>query len=67
MASILGKTRALIKVISSKDLGMVMEFGVVILKKVKLMKVIICSIKNMDMEYIPGEMDIIIKEILLKI
>jgi hypothetical protein len=67
MASILGKTRALIKVISNKDLGMVMEFGVVILKKVKLMKVIICSIKNMDMEYILGEMDIIIKEILLKI
>lgn len=67
MASILGKTKALIKVISNKDLEMAMEFGVAIQKKTKLMKVIICLIKNMDMEYIHGEMDIIIKEILLKI
>jgi hypothetical protein len=66
MDFILGKTKALTKAISSKDLETVMEYGAVILKAIRLMKAIICWTKNTDTESILGEMAIIIKAILQK-
>ena len=62
---IIGKMDLIIEVTLSKDSETVMECGV-ILNKNSITKVTTCLIENMDMEFMTGEMDTYIKEILLK-
>jgi len=63
---IYGKMEVNIMVTLNKDIEMVMVFGRIKIK-IKFTKDIICSIRNMDMEYIVGVMGIHIKVIMFKI
>jgi hypothetical protein len=62
LVSISGLMDHFLKVISNKELEMDMEFGKVVNKMDKSIKDITCSIKNMDMDYMIGLMDIFIKD-----
>lgn len=59
-----GKIVAFIKVILNKAFETDMEFGQTIFPVNKIIKVIICQIKSMDLEYMTGQMDTIIREVL---
>jgi hypothetical protein len=67
MVNIHGMIKVIIKVILNKDYVMDMVYGDLDKNKIKFIKDIIVWTKNQDMEYINGEMDGYIKEILIMI